>query len=337
MSNVIKVHEYDYSYAQIEADANIIYELYDYFSFFVENYQFNPKYQYGRWDGKIRLFQLNGRLPLGLVEQLSQFCKTYEYELEIDDGVLLNSKLTKEEFKAWVDTLEIYSGSTRITPYWYQIDAAYEAIKNGRRVLNLPTSAGKSLIQALIAKYYLENNVGKVLILVPKRGLVNQMIDDLCEYKLFTKRDLHGIMGGTAKDSDTASIYVSTWQSAKTQEPYWFRQFGMLSIDECFDGGTMIDTPTGKKFIKDVQSGDLIYTLNESTNKVEIDTVVERYENMTISSGEDMYELIMDTGDVIRVTGNHKFLTKNRCWVRADELTDIDDIITGYEYNWKGE
>lgn len=334
MDKIIKVHKYNESYAQIEADANIIYELYDYFSFFVDGYQFNPKFKYGRWDGKIRLFQLNGKLPLGLVEQLHKFCSTYMYEVEIDEGVIDQDPITKEQFQQWVDKLEIYSGNTKISPYWYQVDAAFEAIKYKRRVLNLPTSAGKSLIQALITKYFLENKLGKVLIIVPKRGLVNQMMDDLCDYRLFSQKDLLGVMGGSEKDSD-AMVYVSTWQSAKNQPKEWFKQFGALSIDECFSGDTKIDTPNGKVDIKDIKAGDLVYTLNETTHEIEIDTVVERYENMAISSCEDMYELEMDTGDVIHVTGNHKFLTKNRGWVRADELTELDDIIDGYEYENK--
>lgn len=331
MDKIIKVHKYDESYATIEADANIVYELYDYFSFFVDGYQFNPKFKYGRWDGKIRLFQLNGRLPLGLVEQLHKFCSTYMYDVEIDEGVLDPDPITKEQFKAWVDNLEIYSGNTKISPYWYQIDAAYEAIKYKRRVLNLPTSAGKSLIQALITKYFLEKKVGKVLIIVPKRGLVNQMIDDLCDYRLFTQNDLLGVMGGSEKDSN-AMVYVSTWQSAKNQPKEWFNQFGAMSVDECFSPDTLIDTPNGKVKICDLNSGDKVYTLNESTGNVEVDTVVERYDNMLVSSTEKMYRLTMSTGDVIEVTGNHKFMTTNRGWVRADSLTQDDDIVDNYEY-----
>jgi intein/homing endonuclease len=40
-----------------------------------------------------------------------------------------------------------------------------------------------------------------------------------------------------------------------------------------------------------------------------------------------MYELEFNNGSIIKVTGNHKFLT-NSGWVRADELTDEHDIIS---------
>jgi intein/homing endonuclease len=42
---------------------------------------------------------------------------------------------------------------------------------------------------------------------------------------------------------------------------------------------------------------------------------------------EKMYELEFDNGSKIKVTGNHKFLT-NLGWCRADELTDMHEIVT---------
>ena len=40
-----------------------------------------------------------------------------------------------------------------------------------------------------------------------------------------------------------------------------------------------------------------------------------------------MYRLQFDNGSIIEVTGNHKFLTKNRGWIRADMLDESDEII----------
>lgn len=41
-------------YTRINADPGVKMELYEYFSFFVDGYRYNPKFKAGIWDGKIR-------------------------------------------------------------------------------------------------------------------------------------------------------------------------------------------------------------------------------------------------------------------------------------------
>lgn len=222
----------NHSYAKVVAEYSIIAEMYDYFSFFVEGYRFNPKFKYGSWDGKIRLMGLNGDIPVGLVEQAKIFASNMMYDIEIDDWLQPKEKISNKEFDEWLKSKTIYSGNTIIEPYWYQRDSVFEAINFKRRVLNLPTSAGKSLIQALCAKWYTENHSDKVLILVPTTTLVDQMIGDFVDYRLFKREECLGIRSGTERDSN-AKIYVSTWQSAVKQPKEWFAKFGMLMNDEC--------------------------------------------------------------------------------------------------------
>ncbi|ASZ76452.1 DNA helicase [Proteus phage PM2] len=322
----IKLKFYDYSSVKIECEDSIFFELRDYFSFETPGYQFNPKFKYGQWDGKIRILGYDGLLPYGLVDYVKKFADNMDYKVEIDPKITDNGGITEKEISDWVDSKEVYSGSTKITPHWYQKDSVVKGLTQNRALLNLPTSAGKSLIQALLARYYIENFQGKVLILVPTTILVKQMIDDLVDYRLFSREMLLGIKGGTAKDSD-ALVYVSTWQTAIKQPKEWFEQFGMLMNDECFDGDTLIKTPKGDIKIKDLKPGDPIYSYNEKTKEIVEDEVVKLHKNLTKSSSEKMYELEMDNNTIIKVTGNHKFLTENCGWVRADELTELDDIV----------
>lgn len=228
----IKLKFYDYSSVKIECEDSIFFELRDYFSFETPGYQFNPKFKYGQWDGKIRILGYDGLLPYGLVDYVKKFADNMDYKVEIDPKITDNGGITEKEISDWVDSKEVYSGSTKITPHWYQKDSVVKGLTQNRALLNLPTSAGKSLIQALLARYYIENFQGKVLILVPTTILVKQMIDDLVDYRLFSREMLLGIKGGTAKDSD-ALVYVSTWQTAIKQPKEWFGQFGMLMNDEC--------------------------------------------------------------------------------------------------------
>lgn len=228
----INVKFYDYSHVHIECDESTFYELRDYFSYEADGYRFNPKFKYGQWDGRIRLMDYNRLLPFGLVSQVKKFAEQYEYSLHIDPKIFETEEITRPEFDTWLKSKKIYSNNTLIEPHWYQSDAVFEGLVNKRRILNLPTSAGKSLIQALLARYYVENYEGKILILVPTTALVDQMINDFKDYQLFTGPMMLGIRSGTIRDSD-AMIYVSTYQTAIKQPQEWFSQFGMFMNDEC--------------------------------------------------------------------------------------------------------
>lgn len=228
----IKINFLNFSHVHVECEDGIFYELRDYFSFEAENYRFNPKFKQGVWDGRIRLLDYNRKLPYGLVNQIKKFADQFGYSFWIDPQITEKEEISREEFDKWVESKEIYSGNTKITPHWYQSDAVYDGLVNRRKILNLPTSAGKSLIQALLARYYLENYEGKVLILVPTTALVDQMINDFVDYRLFPRAACLGIRSGTKRDSD-AMIYVSTYQTAVKQPKEWFEQFGQFMNDEC--------------------------------------------------------------------------------------------------------
>ncbi|ASD52097.1 DNA helicase [Pseudomonas phage PspYZU05] len=228
----IEVVFQNHSHVYVKCEQSTFYEIKDHFSFFADGYQFNPKYRYGGWSGKIYLLENSALLPFGLVSHLKKFADSMGYNIWIDPRITEIDPLTREDFDKWVNSLEIYSGQNRIKPHWYQADAVYEGLVNKRRILNLPTSAGKSLIQCLLSRYYVENFEGKVLIIVPTTALVDQMIDDFVDYRLFPRSAMLGIRSGTARDSD-ALIYVSTWQTAIKQSKEWLSQFGMLMNDEC--------------------------------------------------------------------------------------------------------
>lgn len=232
MSDII-VRFKDYSYAQVEADYNIICELRDYFSFDVEGAKFNPKFKYGVWDGKIRMMGTDGTLPWGLVSMVKAFANNMDYTCTIEEKLNPKPQMTRDEFNTWIDSMKIYSGDTEIKPHWYQADSVFHAINKRRGVLNLPTSAGKSLIQCLISRWYLENYSGKVLMIVPTTALVTQMRDDFVDYRLFPSQAINLMGGGNKYKNPDALITVATWQTAIKQSPEWFEQFGLMMNDEC--------------------------------------------------------------------------------------------------------
>lgn len=229
----IKIHFQDYSFVKIECSDSIGMELRDYFSFEVEGARFQNRFKYGGWDGKIRLFTYENTLPIGLIKTAGIFAKNMGYSIWVDPRLLEKEEVTKEGIEQWIDSLDVYSGNNKISPYWYQREAVFQGIHNRRRMLVLPTSAGKSLVACLLSRWYLENYTGKVLIIVPTTSLVVQMRDDFVDYQLFPYEAIHCITGGKSKDIGDRLITVSTWQSACKQPKEWFKQYGLLIVDEC--------------------------------------------------------------------------------------------------------
>ncbi|QGZ15774.1 DNA helicase [Acinetobacter phage vB_AbaM_Apostate] len=226
----INVMFYDYSHIKISTQQSIFRELRDYFSFYVDGYQFSPKYVYGTWDGRLKMLGTDGLLPFGLLGQVVKFAQNNMLSIAIHPDVSAKTEMTRDAFNDWISSKTYYSGSEEIFPYWYQLNAVYEAIVNKRRILNLPTSAGKSLIQALLSKYVIETSDRSVLILVPTTSLVTQMKDDFVDYRLFEEDEIAEVRSGKRQKHER--IVISTWQSAIKKPKEWFNQFNMLLCDE---------------------------------------------------------------------------------------------------------
>lgn len=226
----ITLHFHDYSHVRVDAKLSTLREIKEYFSFFVEGYQYSPKYIYGNWDGKIKLLDSDNLLPFGLIGTLVKFASSNMLSINLESDVFHTNNMERSTFDGWVKSKDIYSGNTKIEPYWYQMNAAYESLVNKRRILNLPTSAGKSLIQALLTKYVIENSEQSVLILVPTVSLVTQMKDDFIDYRLFKEYEIAEVRSGSKEGNQR--IVISTWQSAIKKPKSWFDKFGMLLCDE---------------------------------------------------------------------------------------------------------
>lgn len=221
---------YDYSHVLIDTEQHIFYELKNHFSYFVENYQFHPKFKYTDWDGKISLLEKDYLLPFGLVKSLVDYAKSRKWSISIEQEITSRFDLSKTDFEKWINSRKYYSKDEEIYPHWYQLQSTYDCLCSKRRILNLPTSAGKSLIQGLLAKYVIEHSDLNVLIIVPTVQLVTQMKDDFVDYRLFNADEIAEVKAGSNQSKQR--VVVSTWQSAVKKPDAWFQQFGMLLVDE---------------------------------------------------------------------------------------------------------
>jgi len=240
----IYIDRFNASYIRLLTDdLGVSEDLYQFFRFKEPTFQKN-RYSKSTWDGEVRMFnKATGKLPYGLLQIVLQFCKMRGYTFEMDKRFKNDiTKITKEELAKWIDTLECTDEhGDPLIPYDYQLEAVYLAIKYNRMTLLAATSAGKSLIQYILIRYYdmlrqAGESVHKTLLLVPSIHLTHQMFNDFKAYSQKNGWDVHAnchvISEGAVKVSKR-SVYIATWQSIQDMEPDYYEQFGQILVDEC--------------------------------------------------------------------------------------------------------
>ena len=90
----------------------------------------------------------------------------------------------------------------------------------------------------------------------------------------------------------------------------------------CVTSDTLITTPTGVKKAGEIQEGDQVVSFFLDTLKPEIDLVTAIGQRDT----DELY-VIEVVGQTVTVTGEHPFYTKNRGWVKAQHLTEDDELL----------
>lgn len=225
------------------ADLSIREELNDYFKFEDPNFVPNP---FSKWDGVVRLFtKSSGLIDIGLLFEVFKFCKNNGYTIELDPALKYIQDIPDEEIREFIDSLhpkirtenhEYIDAETRD----YQYDTIAKAMRQTRCVCELATSAGKSFILYVMARYYrrrreaLESPL-KTLIVVPSIHLVTQLYDNFEEYAHGSDWkpvvDTQLIFEGATKEI-SKPIVISTWQGIQDQPKEWFHQFGDIVVDE---------------------------------------------------------------------------------------------------------
>ena len=209
----------------------------------------------------------------------------------------------------------------------HQVGAINAYLENMQGINIVPTSGGKTLISGILA--HKVQKFGRSILIVPSKDLVTQTEKDFINLGLDV-----GVFFGDRKELNKTHT-ICTWQSL---ENIYKGQYDIsiddfldnvvcVMSDECFSADSLIKTPSGYKQISDMAIGDTIINYSEKEQVFKPDTVVNVFKNLTKSSTEKMYELEFDNGKKIKVTGNHKFLT-DRGWIRADQLTNDDNIIS---------
>lgn len=314
---VTKLNE---SYTAIDADKRTIDEMFEFLRVMKPDVHFNAM---SKWKPYIyfssiqqnKLLVLNGHLSLLGRFGVKPHIETPEYtELEIDQYLA-----------------DMIDNVLPFEPYDFQMKAFVDSIMNKKQINKMCTGSGKSLTISLIAEFFRRQNK-KGLLLVPNINLLTQFKSDIKDYNIIDLyNDTHTIGGGNSDKHFNCSLTISTWQSMQN----WHDELDKIDYvitDECLHPETLIKTNEGLKQIQNLKIGDKVLTINEKTKEYEYKPIKKVHKNLMISSKEKMYELILENGNTIKITGNHKVLTK-KGWIRTDELTLDDDILDLGDYN----
>ncbi|CAL9977996.1 DNA helicase [Vibrio phage K356] len=218
-------------------------ELNDFFQYDDPNFQPN---RFSKWDGIVRMYdRKTGKMDVGLLEYLIKFCSMNKYILEIDPRLKNVRRITMDDVRDYCEHLNLSrndsDGAVECIPYDYQYLGVERALRLRRAVLLADTGAGKSLMQYILIRYYMDEYLAdndrnaKILLLVPSVMLVNQMQADFAEYSQFNGWDVaahcHGITAGCSKNV-RKEVVISTWQSIQDEDADYFTQFTHLITDE---------------------------------------------------------------------------------------------------------
>ena len=101
----------------------------------------------------------------------------------------------------------------------------------------------------------------------------------------------------------------------------------LFNCSYCVTLDTLITTPTGVKKAGEIQEGDQVISFSLDTLKPEIDLVTAIGQRDT----DELY-VIEVIGQTVTVTGEHPFYTKNRGWVKAQDLIEDDELFCDNHY-----
>lgn len=194
-----------------------------------------------------------------------------------------------------------------------------------------PTGSGKTVIFSYIANGAI-NQGSKVVILVHRQELILQTSLALAKFQIpnaiiapasvikSSAQIQYRELGRNYIDLNSPCVVASVQTLGRRLDEFT-NYFDFIITDECFVGETLIKTKNGYKKIKNIKSGDFVYTFNEKECFFEYKPVEKRLK-------KPLNENLIRINNII-CTENHLFFTKNN-WKKAKDLTISDFLLNEY-------
>lgn len=132
-------------------------------------------------------------------------------------------------------------------------------------------------------------------------------------------------------DVSLCKVYDEYKAKVRFDRDLWYAS---RKLDGCVSGDTLITMENGERIpIKEIVESKIegkVQTYNPETGKIEFNKILNHMKNMDDinESKHQWYEIELDDGRKIRLTGNHKvFIPGLGCYRRVDELTGDESFL----------
>ena len=203
-----------------------------------------------------------------------------------------------------------------IAPYPYQEEAITACIRAKNGVLVMPCGSGKTQCGLeIIARLH-----GRALWLTHTQDLLNQS-KKRAESTLRCGK--FGTITAGKVDIGESITFATVQTMCKIDLAKYRDAFDVIICDECMPSNTLIDTPTGKKELKNLCIDDIIVSYNRNTKTLENKRVLHVFKN----KAHDIVKVKLSNGEEIVCTGNHPIFTLSGQWIDAERLVQYDYVL----------
>lgn len=161
----------------------------------------------------------------------------------------------------------------------------------------LATGTGKSLVQARLCKDFIDEHPAlRILSITHVKELIEQNYLELLGEWPFAPAGIYS--AGLGRRDSQSQILFCGIQSVHNKAKR-IGHVDLLMVDECFPAGTLVNTPTGKKFIEALNCGDEVFNASG----------IGLIQAVSKRDADELLELELDDGRRVSCTPSHKFLT----------------------------
>ncbi len=180
------------------------------FKYDVPYARYLPAVRLGRWDGKVRYFQLGGSTYTNLLPEIIPILEQYNYNIELDDqrdySVSFDFDRVEENrwaYKTWPKGHPAEGEPIMIRDY--QVEIVNNFLQNPQCIQEIATGAGKTIMTATLSAAV--EPYGRSIVIVPNKSLVTQTEKDYVNLGLDV-----GVYFGDRKEHGRTHT-ICTWQS----------------------------------------------------------------------------------------------------------------------------